>query len=657
MTTDPAPRVRQRRVLLIAELLLVGAVCCGVMWADFEQLGPAPLLQAGLVVAAAFVTVIPGVRRFAGRVIDRLRETSPAARRRTTLMIWVIASAYLAWTAHQQERDLAPRVHDEASYTIQARMVASGRLWQPQHPAADFFESFHLLVKPVYASIYWPGTALLNAPGVWAHWPSWVVPVLLTGLAIAMGYRVTAELADGLSGLLVALLMLATGRFRTFSTMVTAQIPALLLGLLVVWAYLHWRRTRSVGWAVAIGAFAGWSAITRPLDAVAFAAPVGLAMLLNLRSAGRRSAGSQALPQARWGTTIGAVVAGAVPFLALQGMFNQGVTGDPLRPPYLLYLEQSQPASVFGGGGHESVPNTDDAIETPDEAGANDLATQSTTAATTTETTRPSGSTTLTTLLQKQTYYINLLRDEEILKNRGWVAWISDRISQSVALTLPSPLLLVLLPVGTLGWAARSRWIVPAVVPLFLALYLFNPHFLSHYALPLTAAMAFWAVLGVNTLVTASASATYRRFVACFLTLAVVAIAASALPGLNPAIRDAAYGSPLLQQVDKSLSTIEGPAVVLFRYHPGSPTEEEPVYNTEVVWPDDGAIIRAHDLGPRNIELYRYYAALRPQTVFYLLDRGELMGHAPDDKPVLPTRLGTAEELVAGGMTNGGNDE
>ena len=40
----------------------------------------------------------------------------------------------------------------------------------------EFFESFHLLAKPVYASIYWPGTALMNAPGVWLGAGTWAPP-------------------------------------------------------------------------------------------------------------------------------------------------------------------------------------------------------------------------------------------------------------------------------------------------------------------------------------------------------------------------------------------------------------------------------------------------------------------------------------------------
>ena len=61
----------------------------------------------------------------------------------------------------------------------------------------------------------------------------------------------------------------------------------ILLGLLMVWAYLHWRRSARYAWAVAIGVIAGWAAITRPVDAMCWAATVGLAILLDLRGKAR----------------------------------------------------------------------------------------------------------------------------------------------------------------------------------------------------------------------------------------------------------------------------------------------------------------------------------------------------------------------------------
>ena len=67
---------------------------------------------------------------------------------------------------------------------------------------------------------------------------------------------------------------------------------------------------------------------------------------------------------------------------------------------------------------------------------------------------------------------------------------------------------------------------------------------------------------------------------------------------------------------------VQVPALVLFRFHPGDNTNEEPVYNVDVMNPDDAPIIRAHDLGvQRDQELFDYYAARQPERTVYLFDR------------------------------------
>jgi len=67
----------------------------------------------------------------------------------------------------------------------------------PQHELADFFDTFHILVRPVYASIYFPGTALLYVASIWLNLPPWVMPLLAAGASVALLYRVISELVDG----------------------------------------------------------------------------------------------------------------------------------------------------------------------------------------------------------------------------------------------------------------------------------------------------------------------------------------------------------------------------------------------------------------------------------------------------------------------------
>jgi hypothetical protein len=42
-----------------------------------------------------------------------------------------------------------------------------------------------------------------------------------------------------------------------------------------------------------------------------------------------------------------------------------------------------------------------------------------------------------------------------------------------------------------------------------------------------------------------------------------------------------------------------------------------------VLYPDDAAIIRAHDRGEENARLYAYYAQRQPQRIVYLYDLGD----------------------------------
>ena len=148
---------------------------------------------------------------------------------------------------------------------------------------ADFYDSFYILVKPVYCSIYFPGTALLYVPTIWLHLPTWVMPVLAAGTVVGFVYAIVAETVDGFFAILSAVMIVSLSWFRVYSILLMSHVPALLMGVAMVWCWLRWREKNSIGWAIAIGAVAGWAAIIRPVDAPVYALPVGVAMLPRLR--------------------------------------------------------------------------------------------------------------------------------------------------------------------------------------------------------------------------------------------------------------------------------------------------------------------------------------------------------------------------------------
>ena len=140
-----------RRPVILLSLLIAGAVLFVTIYGTpFLTLGPwGPGYLALLGVAA-----IAAWWRW-----PAYRTKSPQPRRWSSIVAAIAAMAYLLATAWQQKRHMAPLLHDEFSYLIQAHQLAHGHLWMPGHPLAAFFDSFQLIVHPVYASIYFPGTA------------------------------------------------------------------------------------------------------------------------------------------------------------------------------------------------------------------------------------------------------------------------------------------------------------------------------------------------------------------------------------------------------------------------------------------------------------------------------------------------------------------
>ena len=582
---------RHRQLLTIA-LLGTGVA----LWAWVERragvlhghgLGPVRWMLIGL---AAGGGLVPGVREFVLAALDRIRHPSPRALEWATFGVSTGATCYFVFTAFLQDRDLFPKTHDEGSYVIGLRMLARGRLWMPRHELADFFDTFYVIVKPVYASLYFPGTALLYAPSDWLQWPTWVMPVVAAGAVVGLVYRVVTELVDGAAGALATLLLVSLSWYRMLSVLVFSQVPLLLMALLLVWAWLHWRRSGKAGWALAMGAFAGWAAIIRPLDALCYAIPVGVAMVPELRTR----------PIKRRLLDPALVVLGALPFLSLQLCLNRGVTGHFTQTPYTYYLERDQPRTSFG------FHPFDPAIQPQ------------------------------STLQQKRDYYRTFMANyiQEHQPGTFVNVWANKSLPMLLDATLPARLFIVLVPVGVLGLTTAPRRVTLVTLPIFVAGYALNTFFLEHYAAAVIPAVLLSVLLGLNAL--ADAWPPWRDRIIASGTLVIVTAAVLSLYELNPlataldppdkrplhAVDDETFHSALLRFVQFEVeAVVEKPAVVLFIYKPGVNVIEEPVYNTDVAWPDDAPVIRAHDLGPRNAEIFNYYAKKQPDRTFYRFDR------------------------------------
>ncbi|HEV8377874.1 MAG TPA: hypothetical protein VGP99_03410, partial [Tepidisphaeraceae bacterium] len=398
-----------------------------------------------------------------------------------------------------------------------------------------------------------------------------------TGAAVGLTYWILAKLVDPLSALVGALLMISIPIVRLMSIMVMSNMPVFLMGLLLIFSWIHWQQNRRWGWALAMGVFAGWAAVCRPLEAMCFAMPVGLGILLRMR-------------QWDWPkrlATIALVIAGAAPFLTLQIVMNHNITGHWHMPAWQYYSNRDFPQTTMG------FRKFDPSI-------------------------RP-----VSKLPQKQDIYDTFVRQAVNRHQPGRILrqWLTFRGPLLAAGTMPCSILLIFLPLGIPLCKGNWRWVVAGVLPVFIFLYTISVVYQVYYPVVVIPSVLLLVFLGIAEV--SRALAAHAQLARTMLLLWATLMACTALPEARRAARDRLFTPTLLPQIDQWEANYKGNrALVLFRYSRQRPIDEEPVFNTTAAWPDDARIIRAQDLGEQNQKLFEYYAGIQPDRDVFLFDEG-----------------------------------
>jgi hypothetical protein len=230
--------------------------------------------------------------------------------------------------------DPVPVMHDEWAYWLQADQYARLRWSEPSPTIPEFFEQLYVLVTPVFAAKYWPGHAIALAPGFAVGLPA-LMPLVLTALTGALMFALARRTAGARVAVVAWVLWVgAFGNLR-FRAAYFSEITTSFAWLAAWWALLEWRRTRQLGWMVALSAVTGWGAVTRPATMFVFALPVGAVVL---RDAWR----------ARTWRHVGAGLAVGTLVLGLLPLWSARVTGDWRTTPLALYTRQYLPFDVPG---------------------------------------------------------------------------------------------------------------------------------------------------------------------------------------------------------------------------------------------------------------------------------------------------------------------
>jgi hypothetical protein len=286
---------------------------------------------------------------FAPLLGDRwLRRIEALGARLARRKVWtVIAVALLAITSRLVLFLImplpVPACHDEFSYLLAADTFVHGRLANPPHSMWIFFDTFHVLQHPTYASMYPPAQGGVLALGQLLGHP-WIGVLLSMALMCAsMTWMLQGWLPPQwalLGGLLVLL------RIHLFSYWLDSYwggAVAAIGGALVIGAFPRIVKRQRPRDALLMGIGAGLLANSRPFEGLLFCVPVGIALtiwLLSDRSPEFRTTGPRVLLPLLCVTVL---------TLGFMGYYNRGVTGDAFLLPHVLddRLHETLPPFVW----------------------------------------------------------------------------------------------------------------------------------------------------------------------------------------------------------------------------------------------------------------------------------------------------------------------
>jgi hypothetical protein len=235
-----------------------------------------------------------------------------------------------------------PSVHDEFSYLLACDTYAHGRLTNPTHPMWRYFESFHIIQQPSYASKYPPGQGLILAAGQ-----------ILTGYPL-VGVWISLALAA------MALVWMLAGWMPWRWAILGGLIFALHANIQFAWGHSYWGGAVAFfGASLLFGAFARLQkklivrhalilaagsillAISRPYEGFIASTVVGCLLVWQQVRA--------ATPDWKQFAVRLVLPAASVLAIGLAGIayYNYAVTGHALRMPYAVHEQAYGSSPLF----------------------------------------------------------------------------------------------------------------------------------------------------------------------------------------------------------------------------------------------------------------------------------------------------------------------
>jgi hypothetical protein len=270
------------------------------------------------------------------------RVLSGLARRRALAVLTVGAMALVARVALLPIMPVPePDIHDEFSHLLAADTFVSGRLTNRTPSMWLHFESFHIILKPTYMSMYPPAQGLVLAVGTWLGHPWTGVMLSVAMMSAAACWMLQGWFSPGwalLGGMLTVL------RFGLSGYWVNSYMGGSVAGIggaLILGALPRLTRTARTRDALLMALGLVLLANSRAYEGLVLSLPVGLALFAQLLTNPRIGAKTQIL-RVLLPIVVVLTLAGL-----LMGDYFWRVTGSPVRMPYEVNRATYATAPIF----------------------------------------------------------------------------------------------------------------------------------------------------------------------------------------------------------------------------------------------------------------------------------------------------------------------